>query len=161
VRNLVLFGAPYPTSYRTLPQLIATAANLTQRSMAHVRMLLTMAPDERRGYLADRLKASLPEAAPEDSVLIRRAAVQTATTHAVRRYDPRSFDGHIDLMLPCARWKSSMDAPLRWKALARSTAEFTGPDDCNGDLMLRPQHAATFAAFVKQAQERALGRTTS
>jgi thioesterase domain-containing protein len=156
VRNLVLFGAPYPTSYRTLPQLIATAAHLTQRSMAHARMLLTTAPDERR-YLAHRLKALLshPEAAPEDSVLIRRAAVETATTGAVRRYDPRSFDGHIDLMLPSARWKSSMDAPLRWKALARSTAEFIGPHECTGDRMLGPEHAATFAAFVKQAQERA------
>jgi thioesterase domain-containing protein len=161
VRNLVLFGAPYPTSYRTLPQILATAAHLTQRSVAHARMLLTTAPDERR-YLADRLKALLsnPEAAPEDPVLTRRAAVETATVDAIRRYDPQSFDGHIDLMLPCARWKSSMDAPLRWKALARSTAEFTGPDDCTGDRMLSPDHAATFAAFVKQAQERALGRTT-
>lgn len=163
VRNLVLFGAPYATAYRRLPQLIATAAALAPRLMFHARMLLTLSGDERRGYFADRIKVLLPstEAPPEDSVLIRRAAVETATKEAVRRYNPQSFDVHIDLMLPCAPWKSSFDAPLRWRALARSTAEFIGPDDCTGDNMLRPEHAATFAAFLTQAQEGARARTTA
>ena len=70
------------------------------------------------------------------------------------------FDGHLDLMLPCAAWKSSFDAPLRWQSLVRTSAEFVGPDDCNGDTMLLPEHAATFAAFVKDAQQQALTRSS-
>ena len=35
-----------------------------------------------------------------------------------------------------------------------SSTVFVGPDDCNGDTMLKPEHAATFAAFVADAQQR-------
>jgi thioesterase domain-containing protein len=158
VRNLVLFGAPYATSYRKLPQLIATTAHLAQRSIVHARAL--MSSGNRAHYLSDRLKVfqpeAPPEAPPEDPVLVRRGAVEVATMDAVRDYTPQFFDGHLDLMLPCAAWKSSFDAPLRWQNLVRTSAEFVGPDDCNGDNMLLPEHAATFAAFVKEAQQQAL-----
>jgi thioesterase domain-containing protein len=166
VRNLVLFGAPYATSYRKLPQLIATTAYLAQRSIVHARAL--MSSGDRAHYLSDRLKVFQPEAPPEDPVqarpedpvLARRGAIEVATMDAVRDYTPQFFDGHLDLMLPCAAWKSSFDAPLRWQNLARTSAEFVGPDDCNGDNMLLPEHAATFAAFVKDAQQQALTRTS-
>jgi len=166
VRNLVLFGAPYATSYRKLPQLVANTAYLAQRSVVHARALLTLSGEDRRRYFSDRLKVLQPEAAQpetetaaEDPVLQRRGAVEIATMDAVRGYDPQPLDAHLDLMLPCAPWKSSFDAPLRWKEFVRSTTEFVGPDDCNGDTMLLPEHAATFAAFVAQAQEQALART--
>jgi thioesterase domain-containing protein len=164
VRNLVLFGSPYATSYRRLPQLLATTAYLAQRSVVHARAL--MSSDDRAQYLSDRLKIFQPEAPPEppvvaeDPVLARREAVGEATLDAVRQYAPRFFDGHLDLMLPCAAWKSSFDAPLRWQDHVRTSAEFVGPDDCNGDTMLLPEHAATFAAFVEQAQQQALTRTS-
>lgn len=162
VRNLVLFGAPYATSYRRLPQLIATTAYLAQRSIVHARAL--MSSGNRAHYLSDRLKVfqpeAPPEAPPEDPVLVRRGAIEVATMDAVRDYKPQFFDGHLDLMLPCAAWKSSFDAPLRWQNLVLTSAEFVGPDDCNGDTMLLPEHAATFAAFVKEAQQQALTRTS-
>ena len=63
-------------------------------------------------------------------------------------------------MIPCEAWKSSFDTPLRWQDHARTSAEFVGPDDCNGDIMLLPEHAATFAAFVQKAQQQALTRTS-
>jgi thioesterase domain-containing protein len=175
VRNLVHFGAPYATSYRRLSQLIATSAYLAQRSVVHARALVTSS--DRAHYLADRLRVfrtgsgaepeaapeaapeAPSEAAPEDPVLARRAAVEVATMAAVRDYTPQSFDGHLDLMIPCAAWKSSFDAPLRWRNLVRTSAEFVGPDDCNGDIMLLPEHAPTFAAFLKEAQRHALART--
>jgi thioesterase domain-containing protein len=164
VRNLVLFGAPYATSYRKLTQLAATTAHLAQRSIVHARALVSSA--NRAHYLADRLKVFQREAPPEgpapaeDPVLVRRGAIEVATMDAVRDYTPQFFDGHLDLMIPCAAWKSSFDAPLRWQSLVRTSAEFVGPDDCNGDNMLLPEHAATFAAFVKEAQQQALTRTS-
>lgn len=162
VRNLVLFGAPYPTSYRMMPRLAATATYLAQRSIVHTRALLTAPADERRRYFSDRLKVLQPagEAQQEDPVLLRRSVVEIATLEAVRGYRPSFFDGHLDLMLPSASWRASFFAPLRWKPLARTTAEFVGSDDCDGDTMLLTEHAATFAAFVKQAQEKAQKRTT-
>lgn len=159
VRNLVLFGAAYATSYRRLPQLVATTAYLAQRSMVHARAL--MSSGNRAHYFSERLKVfqpEAPEAPPEDPVLLRRDAVGEATLDAVRDYTPQFFDGHLDLMLPCAAWKSSFDAPLRWQGHVRTSAEFVGPDDCDGDNMLLPEHAATFAAFVKEAQQQALTR---
>lgn len=166
VRNLVHFGAPYATSYRKLPQLLATTAYLAQRSVVHARALVSSG--DRAHYLADRLKVfrheapseAAPDAEPEDPVLARREAVGDATLDAVRDYTPQSFDGHLDLMIPCAAWKASFDAPLRWQGHVRTSAEFVGPDDCNGDIMLLPEHAATFAAFVKEAQQQALTRTS-
>ena len=160
VRNLVLFGSPYATSYRKLPQLLATTAYLAERSVVHARAL--MSSGNRARYFSDRLKVFAPEAPPEDPapdpVLVRREAVGAATIDAVRDYTPRFFDGHLDLMLPCAAWKASFDAPLRWQDHVRTSAEFVGPDDCNGDVMLLPEHAATFAAFVQHAQQQALTR---
>jgi thioesterase domain-containing protein len=161
VRNLVLFGAPYATSYRKLPQLMATTAYLAQRSIVHARAL--MSSGDRAHYLADRLKVFQPEAPPEqpveDPVLARRDAVGEATIDAVRDYTPQFFDGHLDLMIPCEAWTSSFDAPLRWQDRVRTSAVFVGPDDCNGDIMLLPEHAARFAAFVEQAQQQALTRS--
>jgi thioesterase domain-containing protein len=159
VRNLVLFGAPYATAYRKLPRLIATTAYLAQRSIVHAQALLSSG--NRANYLSDRLKVFQPKAPPpEDPVLVRRGAVEVATIDAVRGYTPQFFDGHLDLMLPCAAWKSSFDAPLRWRNHARTSAEFVGPDDCNGDNMLLPEHAARFAAFMKVAQQQALTRAS-
>ena len=60
----------------------------------------------------------------------------------------------IDFMIPCESSKRSSAHPLRWSRLAASSTVYVGPDDCNGDTMLRPQHAATFAAFVADAQQR-------
>jgi thioesterase domain-containing protein len=155
VTNLVLFGAPFCTSYRKLPQLMANSAYLARRSVVHARTLLTMPTADRRRYFAEKVRALQPAdtVAPTDPVLARRGLVEEATMAAVRKYEPESFNGHIDLMLPCAAWKHSPDAPLRWSRIAASNSEFIGPDDCNGDNMLLPEHAAKFAELFKNARE--------
>ncbi len=159
VTNLLLFGAPYCTSYRLLQQTMARARYFTSRSVTHARALLSMPAEERAHYLAERARVlGSREAEPvSDPVLIRRGAVEEATMAAVRAYSPQPFDGHIDHMLPCESWKHSPDDPLRWSRFAASSAEFVGPDDCNGDNMLLPEHAATFAAFVATAQQKHAG----
>jgi thioesterase domain-containing protein len=156
ITNLILFGAPYCTSYRMLQQTMARTRYFTNRSITHARALLTMPAAERAAYVAERAQVLRPRETetPDDAVLIRRRAVENATMAAVRAYSPTPFAGHVDLMLPCESWKHSSDAPLRWSRYAASSAEFVGPDDCNGDTMLLPEHAATFATFVEAAQKR-------
>jgi thioesterase domain-containing protein len=156
ITNLILFGAPYCASYRPLQQTMARARHFTHRSILHARALLTMPAAERAHYLAERARVFLPHEAEEvtDPVLIRRGLVEEATMAAVRAYSPSPFAGHVDLMIPCESWTRSPDDPLRWSTLAASSESFIGPDDCNGDTMLLPAHAATFAAFVTTAQDR-------
>ncbi len=156
ITNLILFGAPYCASYRLLQQTMARARHLTNRSGLHARALLTMPAAERARYFADRARVFAPHEAEEitDPVLIRRGLVEEATLGAARDYSPSPFAGHIDLMIPCEAWKRSSDDPLRWGRLAASSEVYTGPDACNGDTMLLPENAATFAAFVATAQER-------
>lgn len=156
VSNLVLFGAPFCTSYRKLPQLIANGSYLARRSIAHARTLLALPASDRRRYFSERMRALQQPAealTPTDPVVARRGLVEEATMAAVRKYEPDWFDGHIDLMLPCESWKHSPDAPLRWSKISASCAQFVGPDDCNGDTMLLPEHAATFARLFKHARE--------
>lgn len=156
VTKLILFGAPYCLSYRPLQQTIAWARHLASRSRTHTRALLDMPPADRGRYLAQRARVLLPRKAEEtsDPVLIRRGAVEAATMAAVRAYSPTPSVKHIDLMLPSESWKRSSKSPLRWSRLAASSTVLVGPDDCNGDNMLLPEHAATFAAFVAGTQQR-------
>jgi thioesterase domain-containing protein len=163
VTNLVLFGAPFCVSYRKVPQLIATGATMARRSIVHARTLFTLPPGERRDYFLARVRAlRTPEITegPADPVLARRTAVEEATMSAVRKYDPERFDGHLDLMLPCQAWARSSDTPRRWERYAASCTQFVGPDDCNGDNMLLPEHAATFAALFERARENHLKRSS-
>ena len=163
ITNLILFGAPYCKFYRRLQWTTAVARYYSSRSMMHARTLRAIPVAERASYLAQRA-SHLAERArvllhreaeePSDPVLIRRGAVVEATLAAVRAYSPKPSSSHIDFMIPCESWKHSSTHPLRWSRLAPSSTVFVGPDDCNGDTMLLPEHAATFAAFVAEAQQR-------
>jgi thioesterase domain-containing protein len=159
VTNLILFGAPYCKSYRRVQWTMARARYFTSRSVTHARVLRTLPAAERGRYLTERVRVLLPLDADEasDPVLIRRGAVEEATMAAVRAYSPEPSGSHIDFMIPCESWKRSWAHPLRWSRLAASTTVFVGPDDCTGDTMLKPQCAATFAAFVAQAQQHHAG----
>jgi thioesterase domain-containing protein len=154
ITNLLLFGAPYCKSYRPLQWKVVRARYFTSRSVTHARVLRTMPAAERARYLAERARKLLPREEASDPVLIRRGAVEEATMAAVRTYSPEPSGSHIDFMIPCESSKRSSAHPLRWSRLAASSTVYVGPDDCNGDTMLRPQHAATFAAFVADAQQR-------
>ncbi|MGA7964299.1 MAG: thioesterase domain-containing protein [Gammaproteobacteria bacterium] len=153
VTRLILFGAPYCTSYRFLPEIVAGCSHFVQRATAHARALIGLPVTKWRRYLADRSEARRTAAGnvPQGPVMVRRAAVENATVAAIRHYTPRAFNGHVDVMLPCESSKRSLDAPLRWHRHAVTSAEFVGPDGCTGDTMLLPEHAATFASFVKVA----------
>ena len=46
------------------------------------------------------------------------------------------------------------DAPLGLGMLARSAEDYFGPDECNGDIMLRESYAPVFARLFRQCRER-------
>lgn len=157
ITNLILFGAPYSTSYRRIPQLIARALYFVRRVRDHGRAMFTLRGAERRSYLAERVRRRPAPEVETDPVLIRRRRVETTTVEAIKRYEPRPFKGHIDLMLPCESWTHSPDVPLRWARLAASSAKFLGPEGCSGDTMLLAGYAPTFATMVDAVQKRQAG----
>ncbi len=160
VPNLILFGAPFCTFYRRPQWALAWLRHYGGRAVLHARTLLTMAPAERRRYLADRA-AHIAECVREfrnrdhdeadDPVLVRRAAVVSATLAAARRYTPTPADLHIDIMLPNRSWQRSPADPLRWRRFVTSATVFAGPDDGNSDTMLLADNVGPFATFVAQA----------
>jgi hypothetical protein len=133
---------------------VVRARYFTSRSVTHARALLRMPAAERPRFLAERARNLLPREEASDPVLIRRGAVEEATMAAVRAYSPETSGSHIDFMIPCESSQRSWARPLRWSHLAASSTVYVGPDDCDGDTMLKPQYAATFAAFVADAQQR-------
>lgn len=159
VTNLMLFGVPYYPSFRVMEWKMAQTRHYAHRFVTHAHALRTIPAAERARYLALLKRRLLPRAA-SDPVEIRRTAVEDATLAAVHAYVPRPFRGHIDLMIPSESSKRSWIHPLHWSRHAASSSMFVGPDDCEKDTMLLPEHAATFAAFVADAQQRhAQGRT--
>lgn len=157
VAFVALFGAPYPAAYRVLPQLRMRVAKDIERAATHVRALAPLSFHERRAYIAQKLEQRRTRQlavrpTEPDQVLALRARVETATITAVRRYTPEPFSGRVALFLPNRTWIDSGDMPARWRSVAR-TVEYSGPDDCNGDLMLRDPYAQVFADLFRQCRE--------
>jgi thioesterase domain-containing protein len=152
---LALFGSPYPTSYRLLPQLRQRIDFELERALKHTRALASLSFKGRRSYIAEKLRQRKArfDATP-DPVLVLRARVEKLTMAAVRRYSPRHFAGRVSLFLPSKEWLLSRDAPLGWRSVARSTEQYFGPDGCNGDRMLREPYARAFAELFRQCRER-------
>ncbi|MGQ0750492.1 MAG: thioesterase domain-containing protein [Betaproteobacteria bacterium] len=155
---LALFGSPFPTAYRTVPQLRMRLARQADRLVKHARALAPLSFRDQRRYLAmklgerhTRLEAARPS--EPDAVLAMRARVEKATLAAVQRYTPAPFPGHVALFLPSRSWTDTPDIPLHWRTVARTSEEYCGPDECNGDVMLREQYAGIFAELFKHCRD--------
>jgi thioesterase domain-containing protein len=153
VRVLALFGSPFPTSYRLLPQLRRICNQAVERVIRHTRVLLSLSAVELRAYIAERLRNFRAEhavkhpAAP-DPVMVWRARVGHATLAAIRRYVPGSFSGRLALFWPCQQCGGN--ALAQWPSVAERTEKYFGPDGCDGATMLREPYAATFAGLFRQ-----------
>ncbi|MET0455088.1 MAG: thioesterase domain-containing protein, partial [Mycobacterium sp.] len=155
VTNLILFGAPYYSSYRRpLNWKVAQTRDYTSRFVTSARAMRTMSAAERARYVAERARRALPQEEVVDPALIRRDGVERATMAAVRAYSPAPLRSHVDFMIACESSKRSWAHPLRWSRHVASSTVFVGPDDCDKDTMLLPEYAPTFAAFVADAQRR-------
>lgn len=165
VSFVALFGSPYPTAYRMMPQLRMRLTGELARVSAHVRALASLSFPKRRLYIAEKFRQRQARRRAErstaaDPVLAMRARVEKATVAAVRRYTPGHFAGHVSLFLPSRKWVRSGDVPLRWRTVAQSAEEYFGPDDCNGDLMLRERYAPVFAELFRRCCERNAGESS-
>jgi thioesterase domain-containing protein len=153
VRVLALFGSPFPTSYRLLPQLRRICNQAVERVVRHTRALASMSAVELRVYIAERLhnfraeRAAKRSAAP-DPVMVWRARVGHATLAAIRRYAPGSFSGRLALFWPCQ--ECGGNALAQWPSVAQRTEKYFGPDGCDGATMLREPYAATFAGLFRR-----------
>lgn len=155
---VALFGSPYPTAYRTLPQLRMRLWNDADRLTKHARALGPLSLKEQGRYITEKLehrRARKEAARPiePDRVLALRSRVEKLTIVAVRRYTPRPLAARLALFLPNRAWADSLDCPLHWCTVAQKTEEYFGPDECNGDVMLR-DHAEAFAALFRQCRDR-------
>ena len=154
VANLILFGAPYYSSYRhSLRWKAAQTRDYLDRLTTLGRTLRAMTAAERAHYVVERASRTSVRGESADPALLRRGLVEEATMTAVRAYRPAPFSGHVDLVLPSDSAKSSWAHPLRWTRHAASSTVFVGPDDCRKDTMLLPEYAAAIAAFVTEATE--------
>jgi thioesterase domain-containing protein len=145
VSFLTLFGSPYSTWFRRLPQLRRHAGALASRSWR-----------QRLQYIAVRLQAKrdAARAAKVDPVLTRRAKVEKTTIAAVCHYTPVFFAGRVAIFLPNREWVRCGPAPLRWRLMAQHAEEYFGPDACDADSMLREPFAPAFAELFRQCREK-------
>src|SRR5207244_2376254 len=92
--------------------------------------------------------------AASDPTRMRRRNVQAATIAAIRRYQPRYFDGRVHLFLPNTEWRRSHHDALRWKSLARDCDASCGPDGYEGDLILAAPYVDGTAERFMQCRDR-------
>ena len=126
----------------------------------HARALASLSLRERRLYIAQVLRQrregrAASRLATPDPVLARRVRVQDATRAGVRRYTPQYLAGSVSLFLPNKAWLRPGDrnAALRWRAVARDTVEYCGPDGCEGDVMLLEPHVPVIAELFRRCRD--------
>jgi len=151
---VAIFGSPYPSWYRPLPQLMEKLVEQGLRLKKHMQALRSPSwPGFGRYIAAKRQERQARLAASHqaaDNALVGRAAVEAATLAALRRYSPPPFAGHLAVFLPNAAWQQPGNRLLRWPAAsARYVEEYCGPTACNGFSMLLEPHAAAFAELFR------------
>jgi thioesterase domain-containing protein len=150
VSFVAMFAGPYPPWYRFLPQLRERAGYLMTRVRHHGRALASHSLGEARRYIGEQLRhrAAQRDAsrnAVPDPVLVPRGKVEEATLFAVRRYKPGYFSGRLSLFVPNRTWLRSHNLARRWRRVARDIEEYSGPDGCEGDVMLREPYVGAIA----------------
>jgi thioesterase domain-containing protein len=154
IQILGLFGSPFPTSYRLLPQLRLRFGQTAERVIRHTRALASLPLAERWAYIAERLNNRKVERAAArraglEPVLVWRDKVGRATLAAIRRYTPGLFSGPLNLFWPCE--DCGGEALAQWPLVAQDSEKFFGPDGCDGANMLREPYAATFAELFRSS----------
>ncbi len=157
VSLLALFGCPYSTWYRRVPQLRYRLKTLARQPFKHARALASRSWNSRVLYISEELnrrkvRLRTTNAMEADAVLIRRAQVEQRTVAAVRQYLPRFFAGRVAVFLPNKEWAQCGAAPLRWRLSAQCVEEYFGPPGCGVDSMLQEPFSSVFAALFNQCR---------
>jgi len=155
VSMVALFGSPYPAYFRPAAQILQRVAEQAARVGSLARDLAVRSPAECRLYLAEGLRRRrerqlAARAAATDPVLVLRGKIERATLVAVRGYTPRASTVRVALFLPSAEWH----AARRWRSVSARAEEYSGPDGCGSQEMLREPNAGAFAALLEGALRR-------
>ena len=160
LRFLALFAGSYPPFFRALPEFRQRLVERVRSVRRHARALASLSLRERRLYIAQVLRQrregrAASRLATPDPVLALRVRVQDATRAGVRRYTPQYLAGRVSLFLPNKEWLRPGDrnAALRWRAVARDTVEYCGPDGCEGDVMLLEPYVPVIAELFRRCRD--------
>jgi thioesterase domain-containing protein len=153
VARLVLFGAPYPTTYRTSERVSAGLRDLADRVRRHASALTSGTLAERIEYVRSRAQSLQAARSAEaqrraDPTVANRIRIEDATLEAVRRYEPKSYAGRVDLLCPSEAWRRSDDRPDLWRGIVSDLVEHSGQVSCSGDDILREPHVRAVAAWL-------------
>ncbi|MEW6301937.1 MAG: MupA/Atu3671 family FMN-dependent luciferase-like monooxygenase [Verrucomicrobiota bacterium] len=159
VNLLALFGCPFPTWYRPLPQLRARVMTEANRVLRHARAVATLSFADLRSYIAERWhnltaeRAAARSSAP-DPLMQRRDQLARVTIAALCCYRPASFPGRVCLILPTRSLLDLDEVVTPWRNIAPRTEDYYGPDGSTGDTMLREPYAAAFADLFHRCRNR-------
>ena len=153
VALLALFGSPFPTFFRPLPQLQYRVVRKVETWRRHARTLVAMKPwRDRLQYVQAHLgKTPAAESPATDPVLALRARMEQITVAAVRAYTPEYFPGRVQLFMPCKAWAKTAFSGERWASVASIAETAFGPDGCTADDMLLAPYAPVFANYFQRS----------
>ena len=156
---LALFGSPYPTWYRFLPQLQRRLGQRAEWMSTHAKALASLSHAGRRSYIAEKLRARKARRETElradpDPVLVLRDTVGNATLAAIRAYTPSYFPGRLIMFLPSEEWLRKRTGRLvRWRSAAQAMDVECGPPGCPSDEMLLEPYVATMAELFRRRRK--------
>lgn len=146
---VAMFAAPYPSAFRY---------QRLRRLMQHARRVAGIPTIQARWrYVSERgrrlgaVAAAPSREMPGEAVIRGRRHVERATLAAVRRYRPRLLPGRMAMFLPNAAWAASEFEPRQWRKLVVDYEEFSSPDACSMDVMLRGPDTPALAAAFRRA----------
>jgi thioesterase domain-containing protein len=156
VARVVLFGSPFPTAYRTAAQMSLRLRSLGDRVRRHAYALSAGSVADGLEYIRSRSRAreadrSIETVRRQDPALANRLRIEETTIAAVKRYEPGPYAGRVDVFLPNEASRHSGDRPEEWRRVVSEVVEHVGPDECNGDNMLREPNIRAIAALLNSS----------
>jgi thioesterase domain-containing protein len=151
VARVILFGSPFPTVYSE-NRVRLFLRSLIFRLRRHAAAVTAGSVADGLAYIRGRARARVATTVDRRRpALANRLRVEDATIAAVKRYEPKFYPGRIDLFLPNEAWRRSGDRPEDWKRVARQVVEHVGPDESEGDDMLREPNVRVLATLLNRA----------
>jgi thioesterase domain-containing protein len=148
VARVVMFASPFPAAYRA-GRVRTQLRSLGQRGKLHTSRMTAGSFSEGLGYVRERAGARMERSAERrDPALAHRRRVEDATLAAVKRYEPGPYAGRIDIFLPNEAWRYSGDRCDDWRNVAGGVVEHIGPDESDGDTMLREPWVEALAGLL-------------
>jgi len=157
VALLAFLGGPFPTSFRRMPQMLF-------RLERHAKALRSGSPADGGRYIArkvlQRLRLAPPDADLADNYSLRtsenpalavidparleaRLRVEAATVAACAAYEPKRYDGRLDLFVTSDKWHASH----RWRTVADNVHEHDLREFDIDELILGSRIAVLAAAL--------------